>query len=173
MPDLTTLGKIIGGGLPVGAYGGRREIMDMMAPVGPVYQAGTLSGNPLAMSAGIAMLSKLRAAGLYEELERKAASLSEGLATAARDAQVKVVSNRVGSMMTMFFTGQEVVDYTSAKSSDTGLYARYFRAMLEGGIYLAPSQFEAGFVSAAHTDADIQRTVATARNALLAAREAR
>lgn len=172
-PDMTCLGKIIGGGLPVGAYGGRREIMEMMAPLGPVYQAGTLSGNPLAMSAGIQMLRKLQKPGLYEELERKAARLSEGIASAASDAGIPAASNRVGGMLTMFFTGQEVTDYASAKTSDTALYARYFRAMLERGVYFAPSQFEAGFVSAAHRDSDIERTIEAARDALRTAKEAR
>lgn len=165
-PDLTCLGKIIGGGLPVGAYGGRREIMELMAPVGPVYQAGTLSGNPLAMSAGIQMLRSLQQPGLYEELERKAAHLSEGLVSAARELGVPVCATRVGSMLTMFFTSEPVVDYTSAKKADTTLYARYFNAMLERGVYFAPSQFEAGFVSAAHSDADIEQTIAAAREAL-------
>ncbi|HEX9014602.1 MAG TPA: glutamate-1-semialdehyde 2,1-aminomutase [Chloroflexota bacterium] len=172
-PDLTCLGKIIGGGLPVGAYGGRKDIMEMMAPLGPVYQAGTLSGNPLAMTAGIQMLRKLQQPGLYDDLERKAAKLADGLAAAARDADVRVSANRVGSMMTMFFTGQDVVDYVSAKTSDTAMYARYFRAMLERGSYFAPSQFEAAFVSTAHTDDDIDATVAAARDALRIAREGR
>lgn len=172
-PDMTCLGKIIGGGLPVGAYGGRRDIMEMMAPLGPVYQAGTLSGNPLAMSAGIQMLRKLQRPGLYEELDRKGARLAEGLASAAKDAGISVASNRVGGMMTMFFTGQEVTDYASAKTSDTAIYARYFRAMLERGVYFAPSQFEAGFVSTAHGDAEIDATIAAARDVLTAVREAR
>ena len=173
MPDLTCLGKIIGGGLPVGAYGGRREIMEMMASVGQVYQAGTLSGNPLAMSAGIQMLRKLQRPGLYEELDKKGAKLGEGLAAAASDAGLTVVSNRVGGMLTMFFTDQQVTDYASAKTSNTALYARYFRAMLERGVYFAPSQFEAGFVSAAHGDAEIDETISAARDALTSVAEVR
>ena len=167
-PDLTCLGKIIGGGLPVGAYGGRREIMELMAPIGPVYQAGTLSGNPLAMSAGIQMLKTLRTPGVYEELERKAAYLAEGLAEAARDAGVPAHLNRVGSMLTTFFTDRPVVDYVSAKTADTRTYARYFNGMLERGVYFAPSQFEAGFVSTAHADADLDQTIEAARAALRA-----
>ncbi|MHB1131078.1 MAG: glutamate-1-semialdehyde 2,1-aminomutase [Chloroflexota bacterium] len=173
MPDLTCLGKVIGGGLPVGAYGGRREIMELMAPLGPVYQAGTLSGNPLAMSAGIQMLRSLRQPGVYEQLERKATALGNGLAAAAKEAGVPVCTTRVGSMLTLFFTDRQVTDYASAKTSDTQIYARYFRAMLERGVYLAPSQFEAGFVSTAHSDADIAHTVAAAREALVEAREGR
>lgn len=171
MPDLTCLGKIIGGGLPVGAYGGRRQIMEMVAPVGPVYQAGTLSGNPLAMSAGVQMLKTLRQPGVYEELERKAALLAEGLVAAATALDIPICGTRVGSMLTLFFTGSPVVDYTSAKTSDTRMYARYFNAMLERGFYFAPSQFEAGFVSTAHTDADLDQTIAAAREALAAAKE--
>ena len=171
-PDLTCLGKIIGGGLPVGAYGGRRDIMEMMAPLGPVYQAGTLSGNPLATSAGIQMLTQLQRPGVYEELERKASRLAAGLAAAAEEAGVPAVSNRVGSMLTMFFTGEPAIDYNSAKRADTAMYARYFHEMLERGIYIAPSQFEAGFVSTAHTDADLDATIAAAREAMLAARPA-
>ena len=167
-PDLTCLGKIIGGGLPVGAYGGRREIMEMMAPVGPVYQAGTLSGNPLAMSAGVQMLRTLQRTDPYQDLERKAARLSDGLKAAAAEAGVDVASNRVGSMMTLFFTRERVVDYRSAKTSDTAAYARYFHAMLERGVYLAPSQFEAAFLSTAHTDQDVDATVAAAHEAMRA-----
>ncbi len=171
-PDLTCLGKIIGGGLPVGAYGGRREIMQMMAPVGPVYQAGTLSGNPLAMSAGIHMLRALQKPGLYSELERKAARLADGLHSAAEEAGIPACGTRVGSMLTLFFTGQQVSNYDSAKTADTALYGRYFRAILERGVYFAPSQFEAGFVSTAHTDADIEQTISAAREAMSVAREA-
>ena len=162
-PDLTTLGKIIGGGLPVGAYGGRREIMEVVAPLGPVYQAGTLSGNPLAVSAGIATLNVLRKPGLYEDLQRKADALSEGILDAANQAGVHVRLNSVGSMMTLFFTDTEVFDYASAKTSDTARYAKYFREMLDRGIYLAPSQFEAAFVSTALSDEDIEATIAAAR----------
>lgn len=164
-PDMTTLGKIIGGGLPVGAYGGRREIMKCVAPVGPVYQAGTLSGNPLAVSAGIATLKLLREQGLYQELDRKANLLKNGITQAAASAGVKIQSNAVGSMMTTFFTSESVFDYTSAKKSDTSLYARFFNAMLENGVYLAPSQFEAAFVSTAHNDADIELTIKAAEKA--------
>ncbi len=165
LPDLTCLGKIIGGGLPVGAYGGRREIMEKVAPLGPMYQAGTLSGNPLAMTAGIETLKLLRQPNTYERLEIMAARLSERLGSAAAAAGVPLTQNRVGSMMTAFFTAQPVTDYTSAKTSDTARYARFFRAMLERGVYLAPSQFEAAFISLAHTDADIEATVEAAREA--------
>ena len=164
-PDLTTLGKIIGGGLPVGAYGGKREIMECVAPVGPVYQAGTLSGNPLAVSAGIATLRLLREHGLYDELERKASIQEEGIAHAAKSAGVDIQCNRVGSMMTTFFASEPVYDYTTAKKSDTNHYARFFNEMLENGVYLAPSQFEAAFVSTAHTDDDIELTIEIAAKA--------
>ena len=165
-PDLTTLGKIIGGGLPVGAYGGKREIMDVVAPLGPVYQAGTLSGNPLAVSAGIATLNVLRKPGLYEGLQQKADALSMGLLDAANQAGVSVQLNSAGSMMTLFFTESEVFDYASAKLSDTARYARYFSGMLNRGIYLAPSQFEAAFVSTALSQEDIEATVNAAREAM-------
>jgi glutamate-1-semialdehyde 2,1-aminomutase len=159
-PDLTTLGKVIGGGLPVGAYGGRRDIMSRVAPVGPVYQAGTLSGNPLAVAAGLAMLRHLKAhPEVYDQLEARAA----GLCAAAPHG---ITVNRVGSMFTFFFTERPVTDYESAKASDTARFGRFFRAMLERGIYLAPSQFEAAFVSAAHSEEDIRKTVAAAREAL-------
>jgi glutamate-1-semialdehyde 2,1-aminomutase len=158
-PDLTTLGKVIGGGLPVGAYGGRKDIMNKVAPVGPVYQAGTLSGNPLAVAAGLAMLRYLkRHPEVYGQLEARTAELC-----AAAPAGVTV--NRVGSMFTWFFTDQPVTDYESAKRSDTARFAHFFRAMLERGIYLAPSQFEAAFVSAAHSEEDIRETIAAAREA--------
>ncbi|HYN87637.1 MAG TPA: glutamate-1-semialdehyde 2,1-aminomutase [Ardenticatenaceae bacterium] len=172
-PDLTCLGKVIGGGLPVGAYGGRREIMRMVAPVGPMYQAGTLSGNPLAMTAGIATLRLLRSHGVYDELERKTAALSAGIGQAAAGADLQLFQARVGSMFCAFFTDQEVYDYASAKSSDTALFGRFFRAMLRRGVHLAPSQFEAGFVSLAHTDEDIEATIEAARHALLEARKER
>ena len=157
MPDLTTLGKIIGGGLPVGAYGGRKEIMEMMAPVGPVYQAGTLSGNPLAMAAGITMLTMIEETkDLYSGMERKAARLEEGIRQNLRTTGVKGVINRVGSMMTLFFTSApQVTNLEEAMTADTELYAKYFKLSLESGIYLAPSQFECLFVSYAHTDAEI------------------
>jgi len=160
--DLTCLGKIIGGGLPVGAYGGRADVMAMLAPEGPVYQAGTLAGNPLAMTAGIETLSELAAPGCYETLERRSAMLADGIAEAARNAGVATFGTRVGSMFTTFFGDQPVVDYASAKLSDTRRYARFFNAMLEEGVYLAPSQFEAGFLSLAHTDDDVRQTVAAA-----------
>ncbi len=164
-PDLTCLGKIVGGGLPVGAYGGRRDLMAQIAPLGPVYQAGTLSGNPLAMAAGLATLELLRAPGTYERLEALGARLEAGLGEAARAAGVPYTSNRVGSMLTGFFAGQPVRDYAGAKRSDTQRYARFFHAMLARGFYFAPSQFEAAFVSLAHTDEDVDRTVAAAREA--------
>jgi len=161
-PDLTTLGKVIGGGLPVGAYGGRKDIMSQVAPAGPVYQAGTLSGNPLAVAAGLAMLRHLkRHPEIYAQLETRAAALC-----AAAPAGITV--NRVGSMFTFFFTGGPVTDYESAKRSDTARFGRFFRAMLERGVYLAPSQFEAAFVSAAHTEDDIRQTIAAAREAFSA-----
>ena len=161
-PDLTCLGKIIGGGLPVGAYGGSKEIMDMVAPAGPVYQAGTLSGNPLAVTAGIETLKKLKSSSLYGKLERRAVQLAEGLGQAAGQSHVPFYQTRVGSLMGGFFTEGPVVDYTSAKRSDTKRYAKFFHLMLEKGSYFAPSQFEAAFVSTAHTAADIEKTVADA-----------
>ncbi len=164
-PDLTCLGKIIGGGLPVGAYGGRREVMEAIAPGGGVYQAGTLSGNPLAMAAGLATLRVLSRPGMYEELEAKAESLSSGLKRAAEAAGVAAFFTRVGSLMGLFFTGEEVADYAGARTSDTERFARYFRALLEEGVYVAPSQFEASFMSLAHTQEDIERTVAAAEKA--------
>ena len=164
-PDLTCLGKIIGGGLPVGAYGGRREIMEQVAPAGPIYQAGTLSGNPLAVSAGLATLRVLQQPGTYDHLENLAARLEMGLKEAAGKAEVPVTFNRVGAMFTAFFNPGPVTDYATATASDTRAFAAYFRAMLRQGIYLAPSQFEAAFMSLAHTEADIDRTVAAAREA--------
>ncbi len=164
-PDLTTLGKIIGGGLPVGCFGGRRDIMKMMAPEGPVYQAGTLSGNPLAMAAGIATLNILKQPGTYEMLEQKSKKLADGLAAAALKAGHKTTSNRVGAMFSLFFTDKKVFDYPSSKTSDTKKFAKYFGLMLESGVYLAPSQFEAGFMSLAHSDADIVNTLAAAESA--------
>ena len=167
LPDLTTFGKIIGGGLPVGGYGGPVEIMDMVAPLGPVYQAGTLSGNPLAMAAGLATLRYLRShkSTLYTGLELLSARLVEGVMDAARDAGVSICCNRVGSMFTWFFTPGPVTDWTSAAKSDTEAFARFFRAMLEKGVYLPPSQFEAAFLSAAHTEKDIHHTISAARQA--------
>ena len=161
-PDLTCLGKIIGGGLPVGAYGGKREIMGLVAPAGPVYQAGTLSGNPLAVTAGIETLTKLQAPGVYKKLEQRAAELAEGLGAAAKKAGVPLTQTRVGSMLGVFFTKGPVVDYASAKRSDTQVYAKFFHQMLEKGIYFAPSQFEAAFLSTAHTSEDIEHTIKSA-----------
>jgi glutamate-1-semialdehyde 2,1-aminomutase len=161
-PDLTCLGKIIGGGLPVGAYGGRKDIMELVAPLGPVYQAGTLSGNPLAMAAGIETLSILSEPGTYEKLDKQTALLAQGLQRAAAKAGVRLSVTRAGSMLTLFFNVSDVTDYDSALSSDTALYARFFNHMLEQGIYLPPSQFEAVFVSLAHTEADIEKTLAAA-----------
>jgi len=169
MPDLTCLGKIIGGGLPVGAYGGRREIMEMVAPLGSVYQAGTLSGNPPAMAAGLATLRLLSAAGTYARLEALAAALADGLRRAAAQAWVAAQVNRAGSMLTLFFADAPVTDYDSARRSDTERYARFFRAMLARGVNLAPSQFEAMFLSLAHSDDDVEKTVAAAQEALRAA----
>lgn len=165
-PDLTCLGKIIGGGLPVGAYGGRHDIMALVSPAGPVYQAGTLSGNPLAMTAGIATLEILRDANPYPRLEERVGRLAAGLVEAAATAGVPVQLNRVGSMFTLFFTGDPVTDYASAVASDTRAFATFFRGMLRRGVYLPPSQFEAAFVSAAHHDEDFEATLAAAREAL-------
>ena len=165
-PDITCLGKIIGGGLPVGAYGGRREIMEMVAPLGPMYQAGTLSGNPLAVTAGLTTLTQLQAAGTYERLESLAGRLAEGLTHAFAQAEVPATLNRVGSMLTGFFTAGPVDRLAQVEQADTEAYGHYFHAMLERGVYLAPSQFEAGFVSLAHTEVDIDRTVAIAAAAL-------
>ena len=162
-PDMTCLGKIVGGGLPAAAYGGRRDILSLVSPAGPVYQAGTLSGNPLAMAAGAAQLEMLREPGVYERLERLSATLAEGVGAAARAAGVPLYQTRVGSMFCAFFTEGPVTDEATAKQSDTRAFATYFRAMLEQGVYLAPSQFEAGFLSLAHSDADIAHTIAAAR----------
>jgi glutamate-1-semialdehyde 2,1-aminomutase len=164
-PDMTCLGKILGGGLPVGAFGGRREIMDQVAPVGPVYQAGTLSGNPLAVSAGLTTLRLLKSLNPYPQLERATARLVAGMNEAASEAGIQSVSNRVGSMFTTFFTQNPVTDWTSANQSKREAYARFFHAMLAEGVYLAPSQFEAGFVSTAHSDEIIERTIAASRTA--------
>ncbi len=164
-PDITTLGKIIGGGLPVGAYGGSKDLMRNIAPAGPIYQAGTLSGNPLSMTAGLITLRRLRDPSIYEQLELASAQLCEGLSAAARDAGVNTISNRVGSMFTTFFTDGPVFDWQTANSCDRQLYGRFFHAMLAQGIYLAPSQFEAGFVSVAHTEEIVGRTIEAARRA--------
>ena len=165
-PDLTCLGKIIGGGLPAAAYGGRAEIMDVVAPLGPVYQAGTLSGNPLAMAAGAAQLDLLEAKGTYERLEALSARLEAGLRGALAETRTTATVNRVGSMITLFFCAGPVVDYATAKASDTGLFGRFFHAMLERGVYLPPAQFEAAFVSLAHSEADIDETTRAAKDAL-------
>jgi glutamate-1-semialdehyde 2,1-aminomutase len=165
-PDLTTMGKIIGGGLPVGAYGGPREIMNLVAPLGPVYQAGTLSGNPLAMAAGCATLSYLRDhKDVYAKLDKLAGEVVAGVAAAARDAGVSMCHNRVGSMFTWFFALGPVTDWTSASKCDTEAFGRFFRAMLESGIYLPPSQFEAAFLGAVHTESDVEQTIAAAKQA--------
>jgi glutamate-1-semialdehyde 2,1-aminomutase len=165
-PDLTCLGKVIGGGLPVGAFGGRREIMEKIAPLGPIYQAGTLSGNPLAMTAGIETLKLLALPGTYKTLENSAADLAKGLQSAAEEAGVPARVNRVGSMFTAFFTDRIVKDYASAKTSDTVRFGRYFLSMLKNGVNLAPSQFEAAFLSLAHTKADLAKTIEAARKSL-------
>ena len=167
-PDLTCLGKIIGGGLPVGAYGGKAEIMDHVAPEGPVYQAGTLSGNPIAVAAGLATLRILSRPGTYERLEELASRLAQGLAQAAEEVGVPTTSNRVGSMMTCFFRSGEVTNFEEAAASDTERYGRFWREMLSRGVYLAPSQFEAAFVSLAHTEEEIDFTIEAAREAFRA-----
>ncbi len=168
MPDLTCLGKIIGGGLPVGAYGGREEIMRRISPDGPVYQAGTLSGNPLAMRAGLETLTRLRAPGFYDELERKTTQLVDGLLAGCKAAGVPAVANQVGAMFTIFFTELDAVTCCADVSNhcDLEFFGRYFNAMLDEGVYLAPSQYEAAFMSAAHSDADIDNTIAAAGRAL-------
>ncbi len=164
-PDLTALGKIIGGGLPVGAFGGPAKIMEQLAPLGPVYQAGTLSGNPLAVAAGMKTVEILRRPGTYERLEKLGAKAADSLEKEAAQAGVPYTVNRVGSMFTGFFTSEPVRDYKTAKKSDTEAFARFFRSMLAQGVYMAPSQFELGFVSLAHTDAEIEKTAAAARAA--------
>jgi glutamate-1-semialdehyde 2,1-aminomutase len=166
-PDLTCLGKIIGGGLPVGAYGGRAELMQLVAPAGPVYQAGTLSGNPLAMTAGLWSLGQL-SSKLYRDLDKLGARLQAGLIDAAKRASVAVQINRVGSLLTPFFTHEPVVDYRTALTSDTAAYGRFHQAMLARGVYPPPSQFEAWFLSAAHTPRQIDKTIAAAREAFKA-----
>ena len=159
-PDLTCLGKIIGGGLPIGAYGGRKDIMQMIAPAGPVYQAGTLSGNPVAVSAGIETLKILNGPDVYRELEKKSKKLADGLGEAARQAKIPYFQTRVGSMLGGFFTQGPVTEYASAKKSDTARYAKFFHGLLREGVYFAPSQFEAAFLSTAHSPAHIRRTIA-------------
>ena len=167
-PDLTTLGKVIGGGLPVGAYGGRREIMELIAPSGPVYQAGTLSGNPLAMTAGIVTLKILQQPGVWEQMESAVDELTAGFAEAAQAASVPIQQKRVGTMFATFFSETPIKDWPTARGSDTDRFGRYFQAMLEAGIYIAPSQFEAGFMSIAHGKSTIARTVEAAKKAMRA-----
>lgn len=169
-PDLTCLGKIIGGGLPVGAYGGRQDLMDKVAPTGAIYQAGTLSGNPLAMAAGCEMLDILAEEGVYGDLEKKSDMLCRGYQDNASALGVAARFTRVGAMFSMFFTGRDVTDYESVKTCDTGLFQRYFNALLEEGVYMAPSQFEAGFMSLAHSEEDIQQTIEASQRALRKAR---
>ena len=164
-PDITCLGKIIGGGLPVGAYGGSRDVMSNIAPAGSIYQAGTLSGNPLAMVAGLLTLRRLKTPGFYETLDERSATLCDGLTNAAQAAGVETVTNRVGSMWTTFFTNQPVTNWSTAITSDRDTYGRFFHAMLENGVYLAPSQFEAAFLSVAHTDEVIEKTIEAAKAA--------
>ncbi|HEY0702840.1 MAG TPA: glutamate-1-semialdehyde 2,1-aminomutase [Candidatus Acidoferrales bacterium] len=170
VPDLTVLGKIIGGGLPVAAYGGRREIMERVAPLGPVYQAGTLAGNPLAMRAGLAMLPKLKAAGFYEAVNQKTARLADGLRSGLRDSGVLGSVNLAGSLLTLFFAPDPVRNYADAKKSDAKRFGLFFQEMLHRGIFLPPSQYEAWFVSAAHSEAEIDATIAAARESLEAVR---
>ena len=169
-PDLTTLGKIIGGGLPVAAYGGRQDLMERVAPLGPVYQAGTLSGNPLAMRAGIETLKRLSAPGLYESLDRKGAQLAEGIKKALAESGVAGQVARVGSLLTLFFTSEPIRNYADARKADTKKFAAFFQGMLKRGVLLAPSQFEAAFVSAAHAEEDIARTAAACRESVAALR---
>jgi glutamate-1-semialdehyde 2,1-aminomutase len=169
-PDLTTFGKIIGGGMPVGAYGGRRQLMQQIAPSGPIYQAGTLSGNPVAMAAGLAMLELIQAPGFYEDLEARTHALCDGLEAAARDAGVAFTTNRVGGMFGLFFSAERVDTYAQAIACDAAAFNRFFHAMLERGVYLAPSAYEAGFMSAAHGDEEIARTIDAARESFVIAR---
>ncbi|MCB1923092.1 MAG: glutamate-1-semialdehyde 2,1-aminomutase [Gammaproteobacteria bacterium] len=168
-PDLTTLGKVIGGGMPVGAFGGRRDIMQKIAPLGPVYQAGTLSGNPVAMTAGLKTLELIAMPGFFEQLAAKTERLVEGMVAAARDAGVALTENHIGGMFGLFFTEQErITDFAGATACDQARFRAFFHAMLENGVYLAPSAFEAGFVSAAHSDGDIDATLVAARSAFAA-----
>jgi glutamate-1-semialdehyde 2,1-aminomutase len=171
-PDLTTLGKIIGGGLPVGAYGGPKEIMELVAPLGPMYQAGTLSGNPLAMAAGIAMLKQLRErkGEIYPKIEKLSGELVDGVMAAAREAGVSLCANRVGSMFTWFFRKGPVTDWDTASRSNTEAFGKFFRGMLDAGVYLPPSQYEAAFLGATHTEEDVQRTIAAAKQVLVGMR---
>lgn len=165
-PDMTCLGKVIGGGLPVGAYGGKKEIMSMVSPEGPVYQAGTLSGNPLAMTAGIATIRELLKPGVYKQIEQKSSMLQKGLTDAAKRAGVRTRFYRAGSMFCSYFTEKDVYDYATAKTADTAKFARFFAGMLERGVNLAPSQFEAGFMSLAHSERDIEKTTSAAYDTL-------
>jgi glutamate-1-semialdehyde 2,1-aminomutase len=165
-PDLTCLGKIIGGGLPVGAYGGRRKIMEMVAPVGPVYQAGTLSGNPLAMTAGIETLKVLKQSGTYEKIASRTKMLKRGIVTSTINSRVKIYVSCFSSLITLFFSSKPVIDYASARESDTVLYSKYFHNMLSSGIYWPPSQFESAFISLAHSDSDIDKTIRVIANTL-------
>ena len=167
-PDLTTLGKIIGGGMPVGAYGGRRDLMAQIAPSGPIYQAGTLSGNPVAMAAGLAMLELVQVPGFYDALEQRTHRLCDGLEAAARAVGVALTTNRVGGMFGLFFSAENVETYAQAIACDTAAFNRFFHGMLERGIYFAPSAFEAGFMSSAHTETDIDATIAAAREVFVA-----
>jgi len=170
-PDLTVMGKIIGGGLPVAAYGGKREIMEHVAPLGPVYQAGTLSGNPLAMRAGLATLPKLEAPGFYEDVNRKTLRLAEGLRSALKESHVHGEVNVTGSLLTIFFSDGPILNYADAKKSDSARFATFFQNMLSHGIFIAPSQYEALFISAAHTDADIDRAITAAHESLASMRK--
>jgi glutamate-1-semialdehyde 2,1-aminomutase len=165
-PDLTCLGKVIGGGMPVGAYGGRREIMEKISPLGPIYQAGTLSGNPLAMTCGLATLEALQEKGVYKKIDLLALGVCKRLQEICREKGIPAQINRAGSMFTLFFTGEEVSDYQTAKKADTARYAKYFGAMIRNGVWLPPSQFEACFISAAHSERDVARTLQAAENAL-------
>ncbi|MBJ6981493.1 glutamate-1-semialdehyde 2,1-aminomutase [Luteimonas sp. MC1572] len=170
VPDLSTFGKVIGGGMPVGAYGGRRDLMELIAPAGPVYQAGTLSGNPVAMAAGLAMLGLVQAPGFHDELERRTNLLCDGLESAAHDAGVAFTTQRVGGMFGMFFSSEQVDTYAQAMACDREAFNRFFHAMLERGVYLAPSAFEAGFMSGAHDDTVVAATIAAAREAFAVAK---
>ena len=167
-PDLTVMGKIIGGGLPVAAYGGKRHIMERVAPLGPVYQAGTLSGNPLAMRAGLATLPKLEAPGFYDAVNARTQRLAEGLRAGLKESGVEGIVNVAGSLLTIFFAQGPIRNYADAKKSDTARFATFFQEMLARGVFLPPSQYEALFVSAAHTDADIDRTLTAAKESLQA-----
>ncbi|MGO1720971.1 MAG: aminotransferase class III-fold pyridoxal phosphate-dependent enzyme, partial [Luteimonas sp.] len=164
-PDLTTFGKIIGGGMPVGAYGGRRDLMEQISPAGPIYQAGTLSGNPVAMAAGLAMLELVQEAGFHDRLEATANTLCDGFEAAARDAGVPLTTNRVGAMYGLFFSEQKVDTYAGATACDMAAFNRFFHAMLERGVFLAPSAYEAGFISSAHDEAVVEATLEAAREA--------